>query len=320
MNQLEAASHDFPTRLKERGMAQLKPLSLKTFQINVGKVCNQACHHCHVDASPIRTESMDRATIDKCLAVIAEVPDIEVVDITGGAPELNPHFRYLVEQSRALGKHVIDRCNLTVLEEPGQSDLGVFLARNQVEIIASLPHFAQSRTDAQRGRGVHTKSIRGLQFLNSLGYGDRLPLHLVYNPTGLFLSAPQQQLEREFKESLARRYGISFHNLYCINNMPISRFLDALLRSEKFHEFMDLLVNAFNPATIEGLMCRHQISVGYDGRLYDCDFNQMLELPAAIGHIDDFNYTAIQRREIALANHCFGCTAGAGSSCGGEIA
>ncbi|BDA77370.1 radical SAM/Cys-rich domain protein [Leptospira kobayashii] len=299
----------------------LTGLTLTTFQINVGKWCNQACKHCHVDASPIRTEMMSKETIDKCLAIIKSVPAIQTVDITGGAPEGNIHFRYLVEEARKLGKKIIDRCNLTILEEKGNEDLHEFLAANEVEVCSSLPYFSQSRTDQQRGDGVFNKSITALQKLNKLGYGTRLPLNLVYNPVGVFLSSAQKQLEREFKENLDKKYGIVFNNLYCINNMPINRYLGALVRTGKFETYMETLVNAYNPMTLEGLMCRHQISVGYDGKIYDCDFNQMLELEAKpVSHVDHFDYETFVNRNIVVANHCFGCTAGAGSSCGGEVA
>lgn len=302
------------------GRPEIAPLTLDTFQINVGKVCNQACHHCHVDASPKRTENMSAEIAAACIAALTAAPQVKTVDITGGAPELNPHFRDLVRAARRLGKRVIDRCNLTILEEPGQEDLAEFLAEHQVEVIASLPHFAAARTDQQRGRGVFDASIRGLKRLNALGYGRELPLHLVYNPSGVLLSGSQAQLEREFKENLSRNHGVTFNSLFCINNMPISRHLAALLRAGKFESYMETLVNAFNPGTLDGLMCRHQVSVGYDGALYDCDFNQMLEMPAQIGHIRDFSAQGFLNRRIALHNHCFGCTAGAGSSCGGEIA
>ena len=317
----ESPAHFGETIQKTSGSAVLKPAGLRTFQINVGKVCNQACRHCHVDAGPKRTETMSREIAEACVRVVSSVPEIEVVDITGGAPELNANFRYMVESFRELGKHVIDRCNLTILEVEGQADLAEFLAKHRVEVTASLPHFAASRTDQQRGRGVFDASIRGLQKLNALGYGrsPELPLHLVYNPTGIFLSGDQEQLEREFKSALAK-YDVEFHNLFCINNMPISRFLESLVRAGKFEDYMEVLVNAFNPATLDGLMCRHQVSVGYDGRLYDCDFNQMLDLPASVGHIHDFERDAFLNRKIVLHNHCFGCTAGAGSSCGGELA
>lgn len=299
----------------------LQPVSLQTFQINVGKRCNQACRHCHVSASPDRDEMMSRETAEKCIEIISSIPEIDVVDITGGAPEMNEHFPFLVKESKRLGKHVIDRCNLTILENSEFNYLYDLFIENDIEVIASLPHFSQGYTDRQRGNGVFEKSINVLQKLNKRGYGEKFPLNLVYNPTGLFLSASQQQLEREFKENLKRRYGVVFNNLYCINNMPINRFLQSLLKAGKFEYYMEMLVNAFNPATLEGLMCRYQVSVSYDGYLYDCDFNQMLNMTAhPISHLDQFDYEAFMKRKIQIANHCFGCTAGAGSSCGGEIA
>ncbi len=226
-----------------------------------------------------------------------------------------------MEEVRKLGKKIIDRCNLTILEEKGNEDLHEFLAANEVEICSSLPYFSQSKTDQQRGDGVFNKSITALQKLNKIGYGTRLPLNLVYNPVGVFLSSAQKQMEREFKENLDKKFGIVFNSLYCINNMPINRYLGALVRTGKFETYMETLVNAYNPMTLEGLMCRHQISVGYDGKIYDCDFNQMLELEAKpVSHIDHFDYETFVNRNIVVANHCFGCTAGAGSSCGGEVA
>ncbi|TGL86285.1 radical SAM/Cys-rich domain protein [Leptospira congkakensis] len=294
--------------------------SLKVFQINVGKWCNQACRHCHVDASPIRTEMMDKATIDLCLEIIAKTPGIETVDITGGAPEGNPHFKDLVLGARKLGKRVMDRCNLTILEEPGNDWLYDFLASNQVEVVSSLPSFIESTTDNQRGKGVYQKSITALKKLNALGYGTKLPLNLVYNPNGLFLGSGQSVLEREYKETLQKKYGIVFNQLFCINNLPISRFLGALVRGGKFEMYMETLANAYNPATVEGLMCLDQISVGYDGSVYDCDFNQMLDLKSQnVKHLKDFDLQSFLSRDIVVANHCYGCTAGAGSSCGGEI-
>lgn len=299
---------------------RLTAFSLRTFQINVGKRCNQACVHCHVDASPIRTEMMDRETVDLCLKVIREVREIETVDITGGAPEMNENFTYLVTESRKLGKHVIDRCNLTILEHPDYPYLYDFLREHGVEIVASLPHFARSNTDRQRGAGVFDTSITALKKLNERGYGFTLPLNLVYNPVGLYLSAPQTQLEREFKEYLGRRHRVTFNKLYCINNLPINRFLVTLVKHGRFDSYMDILANAFNPDTIDGLMCRRQISVGYDGQVYDCDFNQMLDLPAAgCGHIRTFHLDTFLARRVRTANHCFGCSAGTGSSCGGAI-
>jgi radical SAM/Cys-rich protein len=313
----ESFDHVVSSSLHEQ--SSLKPLSLRTFQVNMGKKCNQACRHCHVDASPKRTEMMARKTVDLCLQVIAEVKEIDTVDITGGAPEMNDHFTYFVQACKKLGKHVIDRCNLTILEETGYEYLYDFLREHEVEVVASLPHFRRTYTNRQRGSGVFEKSIKALKALNKLGYGQKYPLNLVYNPAGAFLSSSQHQLEREFKENLKNAYDIEFNNLYCINNMPINRYLQALIKVNKFDEYIGILKNAFNPSTLEGLMCRHQISISYTGHMYDCDFNQMLGF-SPIGHIRDFDYDTIMSRNIQTANHCFGCTAGAGSSCGGEIA
>lgn len=307
----------------EKNGQDLVALSLRTFQINVGGWCNQVCRHCHVNASPSRTESMSKAIAEKCIELINQIPSIQSVDITGGAPEGNPNFRFIAAESKKLGKHVIDRCNLTILEEPGYEYLYQFLYENKIEIIASLPHFAKSRTDNQRGKGVFDKSVLALQKLNDLGYGKEkdLQISLVYNPTGIFLSSSENQLEREFKENLFSNYGIVFNNLYCINNMPINRYLNSILNAQKFDEYMNVLCTAYNPATLDGLMCRHQISIGYDGSIYDCDFNQMLEMPSEkVSHIDQFDLDTFLKRNIVVANHCFGCTAGSGSSCGGEIA
>jgi len=299
----------------EKISGPLNAINLKTFQVNIGRKCNQACRHCHVNGSPQDEREMTRETVDLCLDVIRNVSDIETIDLTGGAPEMNENFRYFVKEARKAGKHVIDRCNLTILEEPGYEYLYDFLSDNQVEIVASLPHFRSSSTDRQRGGGVFEKSILALQKLNKLGYGESLALNLVYNPTGLYISSPQEQLEREFKESLYQKFGIVFNNLYCINNIPINRFLESLIRVDKLSDYMEILVNAYNPCTIDNLMCRHQISVGYDGNLYDCDFNQMLDMKLApIGHIQDFDYDKIINRTIQTGNHCYGCTAGSGSS------
>ncbi|RME92306.1 MAG: radical SAM/Cys-rich domain protein [Candidatus Hydrogenedentota bacterium] len=310
-NILENYEPAFPERLKAS--------SLKTLQMNITYRCNQACSHCHVDASPTRTEMMDLETMEACLRLIQN-SNIETVDITGGAPEMHPHFRYLVEECRKVGAHVIDRCNLTILEEEGYEDLAEFLAKNQVEIVASLPHYSAFTTDKQRGKGVFEKSIRALQKLNQLGYGDTLPLNLVYNPNGLFLSPPQEELEKDFKKELHEKYGITFHHLFAINNIPVNRFLAALVRTGRFETYMETLVQAFNPATMDGLMCRHQVSVRYDGSLYDCDFNQMLDRPCNIAqNIRDLDLETFVNRDIVVSAHCYGCTAGAGSSCGGEI-
>jgi radical SAM/Cys-rich protein len=312
----------FEEKLAEAGLLPLTATGITVFQINVGKLCNQTCGHCHVDAGPARREIMSRETAEACIQALAKT-DIPTVDITGGAPELNPNFRWLVEQSRALGRHVIDRCNLTVLLLPGQADLAEFLAGHSVEIIASLPYYRATQTDAQRGRGVFEKSIEAMRRLNALGYGREgsgLALNLVYNPVGAYLPPRQESIEAQFKRELGRRHGVVFNRLFTITNMPISRFLDFLLRTGNYEGYMERLANAFNPAAAAGVMCRYTISIGWDGTVYDCDFNQMLDLPVAFGvprQIHDFDIAALAHRRILTGNHCYGCTAGAGSSCGG---
>jgi radical SAM/Cys-rich protein len=267
---------------------------------------------------------MSRETAEVCIRALAAT-EIPTVDITGGAPELNPNFRWLVEQARSLGRHVMDRCNLSVLLLPSQSGLAEFLAAHRVEVVASLPYFRAAQTDAQRGDGVYDKSIRALQQLNGLGYGREgsgLTLNLVHNPVGAFLPPKQEAIEAQFRRELSRQHGIQFNHLYTITNMPISRFLEFLIETGNFEGYMERLANAFNPAAAAGVMCRYTLSVGWDGRLYDCDFNQMLDLPVADGvprHIRDFNPEKLHRRTIVTANHCYGCTAGAGSSCGGAV-
>jgi radical SAM/Cys-rich protein len=314
----------FGERVAEAGLEPLAATGITVFQINVGKLCNQTCRHCHVDAGPDRKEIMSRETAELCLRALAST-EIPTVDITGGAPELNPNFRWLVEQARSLGRHVMDRCNLTVLLLPSQAGLAGFLAAHQVEVVASLPYFRAAQTDAQRGDGVYDKSIRALQQLNALGYGREgsgLVLNLVHNPVGAFLPPKQEAIEAQFRSELARRHNIQFNHLYTITNMPISRFLEFLIESGNFEGYMERLVNAFNPAAAAGVMCRYTLSVGWDGTLYDCDFNQMLDLPVANGvprHIRDFDPEKLHRRPIVTANHCYGCTAGAGSSCGGAV-
>jgi radical SAM/Cys-rich protein len=314
----------FQAMLAQAGHDTLRAAGITTLQINVGKLCNQTCSHCHVDAGPDRKEIMTRETAELCIDVLRGC-GIPIVDITGGAPELNPNFRWLVEQARALSKHVMDRCNLTVIVLPSQAGLADFLAEHQVEIVASLPYFLAERTDAQRGDGVFARSIQALQILNRHGYGDPasgLRLNLVYNPGGAFLPPSQRGIEADFRRELHRRHGVIFNSLYTITNMPISRFLDFLLRTSNYERYMEKLVNAFNPAAIGGLMCRSTLSVGWDGTLYDCDFNQMLELPVDHGaprHIRDFTEPALAGRRIVTGEHCFGCTAGSGSSCGGAI-
>ncbi len=314
---------EFPEAMASAGLWPLVPTSVNTLQINVGKLCNQVCRHCHVDAGPDRTERMTRETMGYCLAAL-ERSAIPVVDITGGAPELNPDFRWLVERCRALGRHVMDRCNLTVLELPSQRGLAEFLAEHRVEIICSLPHYRALSTDRQRGEGVYETSITALKRLNALGYGDGrsgLRLVLVTNPVGAFLPGSQASLESEWKRELHAHHGIVFDALYSITNMPISRYLEWLASSGNLEEYLQQLVQAFNPAAAAAVMCRTMLSVGWDGHLYDCDFNQMLDLrlePGAPQHIRDFDLAALEARSIMVGRHCFGCTAGAGSSCGGE--
>ncbi|MGA7937874.1 MAG: arsenosugar biosynthesis radical SAM (seleno)protein ArsS [Kovacikia sp.] len=317
---------DFNAALASHAWETLTPGQLEIFQINVGKLCNMTCRHCHVDAGPDRKEIMDRETIDACLRALDQTT-AHTVDLTGGAPELNPHFRYLVEQCVARGKHVIDRCNLTVLLLPTLADLPAWLAERGVEVVCSLPHYRQRNTDAQRGDGTFEQSILALKRLNAVGYGNGDPNHqltLVSNPVGAFLSATQGKLEQEWKTGLQKHHGITFDRLITINNMPISRYLEWLEQSGNLQPYMELLVNAFNPGTIAGLMCRNTLSISWDGRLFDCDFNQMLELELQQPdrqrpHIRNFDPSKLEKRQIVTGRHCFGCTAGAGSSCGGAI-
>jgi radical SAM/Cys-rich protein len=311
----------FGTAVAAAGHNPLHAAGISVLQMNVGKRCNQACRHCHVDAGPDRTEVMSDEVVEACLSFL-EDNDIPTLDVTGGAPELHPRFREIVVRARAVGRHVIDRCNLTITRLPNYADLPEFLARHQVEIVASLPSFAGQQTDAQRGQGVYEDSIAALHRLNELGYGadgSGLLLNIVTNPVGAFLPGSQQSLEADWKRELRRRHGISFNRLYTITNMPISRFLQFLIESGNLEAYMEKLVTAFNPATVDGLMCRYTLSVGWDGRLYDCDFNQMLDLGTtseAPHTIFDADASLVSRR-IVIGPHCFGCTAGAGSSCGG---
>ncbi len=300
--------------------AELFARTIDTLQVNVGKLCNQACKHCHVDASPKRTEIMPREVVDACLKVLREFK-IPTLDITGGAPEMIPDFRYFVTEARKVGAKIIVRHNLTVMFEENQTDLPEFFAANKAEVVCSLPYFLQTQTDAQRGAGVFDKSIEGLKRLNVVGYGvdENLILNLVYNPVGAFLPPEQTAIEADFRRELNARYDIIFNNLFTITNMPIARYLDWLRRSGNETAYMQKLVAAFNPATIENLMCRNLISVDWHGNLYDCDFNQMLELNLP-QTIFDFDLKKLQNRQIITANHCFGCTAGSGSSCGGAVA
>jgi radical SAM/Cys-rich protein len=315
------APDSFARRLAEHGL-DLRAGGVEVLQVNVGKLCNQACKHCHVDASPKRTEIMSRETIEQVLEAVRRFR-FPVIDITGGAPELNPHFRRLVSEARALGSRVMARHNLTVMFEPGQADLPDFFRAHAVEVVSSLPYFLGQQTDAQRGPGVFDKSIEALRRLNSVGYGvegSGLILNLVYNPVGAFLPPPQAAIEADFKRELLRRHGVTFDRLYTITNMPIKRFLEYLRRTGNEERYMRRLVESFNPASVAGLMCRTTLSVDWTGRLYDCDFNQMLELTVDESlpqTINDFDPEQFARRRIETAAHCFGCTAGAGSSCGG---
>lgn len=320
----DPAVPNFADRLKAAGLPPVTAVRVDILQVNVGRVCNQTCRHCHVDAGPDRREAMARDTVGHCLRVLREF-DVPTLDITGGAPELNPHFRELVRGARALGRRVIDRCNLTVLEIPAQADLAEFLAAQRVEIVASLPSFEADRTDAQRGDGVFERSLRGLRRLNALGYGrpdSGLILNLVYNPAGAFLPPAQGELEIQFKRELRERWAVEFNRLFALANLPIGRFLEFLLATGNYEGYMERLANAFNPAAVPGLMCRTLLSVGWDGTLYDCDFNQMLDWPLVEGvppHLRDFIPARLAGRRVAVGNHCFGCAAGNGSSCGGSL-
>jgi radical SAM/Cys-rich protein len=316
----------FAAHLTLRGLPALRRAAPATLQVNVGKRCNQACHHCHVDAGPRRTERLDRAVAERVLELLAASPGIATLDLTGGAPELNEHFRFLVRGGRALGRRVIDRCNLTVLSEPGQEDTAEFLAAQGVDVIASLPCYTKENVERQRGRGVFARSIEALRRLNALGYGQprsALVLDLVYNPLGPSLPPAQDELERRYKHELESEFGIRFHRLLALANLPIKRFAEQLARDGQSECYLALLVNHFNPDAVPELMCRSLVSVGYDGALYDCDFNQMLELPLGHGaktvwEVDRLD--ALAGAPIATASHCFACAAGAGSSCGGALA
>ncbi len=316
----------FQQKMQDAGLFPLKPTKLEILQLNLGKMCNQVCKHCHVDAGPDRKEIMTRETMEQVLRALAE-SDIPTVDLTGGAPEMNPNFRWFVEQCHALGRHVMVRCNLTIIvANPKYHDLPEFYRDHGVEVVSSLPFYNADKTDRQRGTGVFKDSVRALKMLNAVGYGlegTGLTLNLVYNPAGAFMPASQETLRRQFKRVLRDEFEIEFNDLFAITNIPISRYLDYLISSGNFEGYMEKLVNSFNPTAAEGVMCRNTVSVGWDGYLFDCDFNQMLELPVstpAHQHIRDFNAKALFNREIVLNQHCYGCTAGAGSSCGGETA
>lgn len=324
-----ASKFDFDAVLRARGV-ELPPLSIETLQINITKLCNQACRHCHVDSSPARKEMMTRAGVEKCLEILAAHPGIKNIDVTGGAPELHPDFDYLVERATALGKHVMVRHNLTVQLDPhpqtgaSKEYLPEFFARHRCEVISSLPYYQEYFTDAQRGNGVFQKSIEAMRRLNALGYGvegSGLMFNLVYNPVGPYLPAAQATLQADYKRELQQKFGLVFNNLFAITNIPINRFKLHLEKSDQYESYMEKLLAAFNPAAAAGVMCRSIISVDHDGAIYDCDFNQMLSM-----HIDDngrpanifeFDFDRLIRRRIRFDSHCLGCTAGAGSSCGG---
>jgi radical SAM/Cys-rich protein len=318
-------ARSFESALGGAGLRPLTATGIDVLQINVGRKCNQTCRHCHVDAGPDRTETMAPDIVDACLDVLRDA-GIATLDVTGGAPELHPEFRRIVTTARSLGCRVIDRCNLTITRLPNYRWIPPFLAEHGVEVTASLPYFQARQTDAQRGDGVFEESVEALRELNALGYGQPgrgLVLNLVTNPVGAFLPPDQHAAERDWKRELQRRYGIVFDRLFTITNMPISRFLEHLEERGQTEAYLARLVQGFNPAAAAGVMCRTTLSVGWDGTLYDCDFNQMLELPLADGlptHIRDFAAGRLARRDIALGPHCFGCTAGSGSSCGGAVA
>ena len=327
--QLEILNQPLPTssfveQLNDSGLNDLRADTITTMQVNVGKLCNMTCRHCHVDAGPDRREIMTRETIDDCLAAL-EKGNIQKLDLTGGAPEMNPHFRDFVVEARRLGVHVIDRCNLTILLANGYTDLPEFLAENRVEVVASLPCYMEDNTDAQRGDGAYRQSIEALTRLNEVGYGQPdsdLTLTLVFNPVGAALPPAQQALENDYRNYLREKFSIEFTRLFTITNMPISRYLEDLLESGRYEEYMGKLLDAFNPDAVSEVMCRSMLSVGWDGLLFDCDFNQMLELPLAdetARHIRDFDFERHANRSIVTAPHCFGCTAGTGSSCGGSL-
>jgi radical SAM/Cys-rich protein len=315
----------FEDRMIQIGQKPLSPIEIEILQVNVGKMCNQTCAHCHVDAGPDRREIMTRETMELCLKAL-EDSTVHTVDFTGGAPEMNPDFRWFVEEVSRLGCQVMIRSNLTILTvNKTYRELPEFFARHQATIVSSLPCYTAENTDKQRGEGVFDRSMEALQMLNAVGYGQPgsdLQLHLVYNPQGASLPPPQESLKRDYQRVLKESFGIDFNDLYCITNMPISRFLEYLMSQGKYEEYMEILVNVFNPAAVDGLMCRNTLSVGWEGSLYDCDFNQMLDLKveaAVPRHIKDFDFRELSTRRIVLNQHCYGCTAGAGSSCGGEI-
>jgi radical SAM/Cys-rich protein len=317
----------FKSQLENIGIKQLKPTQLEVFQVNLGKMCNQVCSHCHVDAGPDRKEIMTKATMQLCLDVLKTNSSFKIVDMTGGAPEMNPDFRWFVEEVSKLNIQMIVRCNLTIITANKKyNDLPDFFKKHKIEVVSSLPFYSQDRTDKQRGDGVFKSSIKALQMLNEVGYGmpnSDLKLNLVYNPAGAFLPPNQDALEKEFKVNLKKDFEIDFNSLYAITNLPISRYLDYLVLSDNYEDYMMKLVNAFNPNAALNVMCRNTISISWDGFIYDCDFNQMLEMEVSCQdskHLSEFQNEKLLNRTIKLNNHCYGCTAGAGSSCGGAVA
>ena len=312
-------------RLQQTDFPAIKRGDLETLQVNLGYLCNQSCLHCHVNAGPTRKENMRKETVEDVIRFLRD-NHIKKLDLTGGAPELNPHFRYLVSEAHKMGVHIIDRCNLTVLHEPGQEDTADFLAQNNVEIVASLPCYLEENVDGQRGDGVFQTSIAAIKLLNISGYGlegSRLELNLMYNPIGPHLPPAQCQLEQEYKRELKQRYGIVFNNLYTLTNMPIKRFGSTLISKGEFVGYMDLLKGAYQTENLQTVMCRSLISVDWQGYVYDCDFNQMLELPLTEhgkkNHLRELSANNLKNRNIMIADHCYGCTAGQGSSCGGAL-
>ena len=315
----------FAKKIKETNQFPLRPKKLEILQINLGYMCNQVCAHCHVDAGPDRKEIMSRETMQQCLELIKKTT-AHTLDLTGGAPEMNPNFRWFVEEASKVGiKDVIVRSNLTIIRANKKFyDLPEFFKKHNVHIVSSMPHWTRGKTDKQRGNGVFDQSIKALQMLNEVGYGvkgSELKLDLVYNPSGAFLPGDQMALEKDFKKALKNDFNIDFHHLFAITNLPISRFLDYLIASENYEEYMETLIDAYNPAAVKNVMCTHTLSVSWEGWLYDCDFNQMLDLKLAssIKHISEYNEELIQDRNIIINQHCYGCTAGAGSSCQGEV-
>ncbi len=316
----------FADKIKETNQYPLKPKKLEILQINLGYMCNQVCEHCHVDAGPDRKEIMTRQTMEQCLEVIKKT-GAHTLDLTGGAPEMNPEFRWFVEEASKAGiKDFIVRSNLTIIRANKKYyDLPLFFKKNNVHVVSSMPHWTRGKTDKQRGNGVFDKSIKALQELNAVGYGipgSNLRLDLVYNPSGAFLPGNQASMEKEFKKALKEDFNIEFHSLFAITNLPISRFLDYLIASENYEDYMYSLVEAYNPTAVSSVMCTNTISVSWDGWLYDCDFNQMLGLKVASNtkHISEYNEELLQERNIIISQHCYGCTAGAGSSCQGTVA